>query len=190
MTKFYVNEIHNDTMTKGLPYGQTIIGLFKQCETEGRGSFCGYYGSEYYIDAEVYAYYIASYNGRYKPEARISDVIICNPTIKFSEVQIATHMWTNVIEADTIDEAIESFKNAEWRRWSSPFDEPGMIPISSCPICGQRPLVCHMGGPNIDGLITWFKCEKCGIRAESTEGTLATAIKWNHLVISLQVEVN
>lgn len=123
MAKFYVNAVHDQTLTNGLPYGQIIIGLFKQCSTDGRGNFCGYYGSEYYLDTELYAYYVTDCKGIYRPEARLSELTICNPAIEYREVRIGSHMWTKVIEADTIDAAIDLFMDANWRRWDSPFDE-------------------------------------------------------------------
>lgn len=186
MAKFYVNEVHDRILTNGLSYGQSIIGLFKQCSTEGRGNFCGYYGSEYYLNTVMYAYYVADCKGRYCPEARISPITISPYGIEYDEVAIGSHMWTNVIEADAVESAVELFKNARWRRWESPFDEPGMIPISSCPRCGQKPSIYHQGGPNIDGLITHFECEECRIHVQSTEDTLKTALKWNNIVSKLK----
>ena len=123
MAKFYVNEVHDQTFRNGVPYGQSIIGLFKQCATEGRGSFCGYYGAEFYIDTEMYAYYVASCKGIYRPEARITDVVTLALPKKYSEVAIGSHMWTTVIEAETVEEAIRLFENAEWRRWDHSIDE-------------------------------------------------------------------
>lgn len=124
MEKFYVNEVHDQRLTNSLPYGHSIIGLFKQCSTDGRGNFCGYYGSEYYLNTEMYAYYVADCEGIYRPEARISEVTVCDPAIEYREVEIGSHMWTKVIESDTVDAAIGLFKAANWRSWSYPFDEP------------------------------------------------------------------
>jgi hypothetical protein len=121
--KFYVNEIHDRSLTGGIPYGQSIIGLFKQCATEGRGSFCGYYGAEFYIDTEMYAYYVADCSGIYKPEARITGVVILEQPTKYREVAIGSHMWTSVIEAESIEEAIRLFEDAKWRRWDCRIDE-------------------------------------------------------------------
>lgn len=124
MAKFYVNEVHDQTLRNGVPYGQSIIGLFKQCATEGRGSCCGYYGVELYIDTEMYAYYIADdCRHIYRPEARMSDITIFARPIKYDEVVIGSHMWTTVIEAETVEEAIKLFENAEWRRWHPLLDE-------------------------------------------------------------------
>lgn len=124
MTKFYVNEIYDSYLKNkaGVAYGHSLIGLFKQCATEGRGSFCGYYGSEFYLDTELYAYYIAE-GGIYRPEDRLSELEICVPPIKYREVQIGSHLWTTVIEAETVRDAIELFRDAKWRRWRSPEDE-------------------------------------------------------------------
>ena len=119
MAKFYVNMFYDESIRKelGLPYKQDLIGLFKQCKTEGRGSFCGYYGAEYYLNTELYAYYVADSKSGYTPEERISDVEICIPTLKYREMLIGSHMWTQVIEAETVSEALEAFKNAKWRSW-------------------------------------------------------------------------
>ena len=123
MEKFYVNEVHDRALRNGLPYGQSVIGLFRQCPTEGRGSFCGYYGAEYYLDTELYAYYVADCSGIYKPEARITDITILKQPIIYREVAIGSHMWTTVVEAKSIDEAIKLFKDAKWRRWDCSIDE-------------------------------------------------------------------
>lgn len=122
MAKFYVNAVYDKPLTRGIPYGQMVIGLFKQCPTEGRGNFCGYYSSEYYLNTELYAYYVA--DGRiYKPEARMTELTIPEQPMKYREVQIGSDMWTMVIEAESVDEAIELFKDAKWRRWNCEIDE-------------------------------------------------------------------
>lgn len=120
--KFYVNEVYDQELHKGLKYGRSVIGLFSQSKTDGRGNFCGYYGSEYYINTTLYAYYEADCKGVYAPEKRTSGVVTLAQPIDYQEIQIGSHMWTNVIEAETIEEAIELFGKAEWRRWDSKLD--------------------------------------------------------------------
>lgn len=115
--RFFVNEINDHYLTKGLEYGKHLIGLFRECKTEGRGNFCGYYSSEYYLNTELYAYYIAEYVNIYTPEARIGELIVPTEPIKYDEVQIGSDMWTSVILADNIKDAIKCFINAEWKRW-------------------------------------------------------------------------
>lgn len=179
VAKFYVNEVHDGKLTNGLQYGQSIIGLFRQCETDGRGNFCGYYGSEYYVETELYAYYVADCKGVYRPEARISELVICDPRIKYHEVRIGSHMWTKVIEARNVEEAIELFDNAKWRRWETPFDEFGFPEISCCPSCGCKPSVLHWG--NATGSFSRFECRECDMGVTSSEGTLDAITKWNEL---------
>lgn len=123
--KFYVNEISDYEVYRDLKFdrGQYIIGLFSQCNTEGRGDFCGYYGSEFYLNTKLYAYYMADCKGLYRPEKRLSDVIALEQPIDYREIGIGSHMWTNVIEADSVEEAIKLFTDAKWRRWQRSKDE-------------------------------------------------------------------
>ena len=123
--KFYVNRFYGDRLggeKAGFPnvYPNMYIGLFTQCKTKGEGNCCGYYGAEYYLDTELLAYYVAE-GCIYQPEKRISDVSDCY--FYREKILIGSHMWTKVIEAETVEEAIEKFKNAEWRRWVTPEDE-------------------------------------------------------------------
>ena len=109
---FYVNSFDGETL--GLPsvYPNNRVGLFTKCESKGKGNFCGYYAVEYYLDTTLYAHYDAK-GSHYAPEKRISDVRVCN--IPCEKIMIGSAMWTLVIEADTVEEAIEKFKNAQWR---------------------------------------------------------------------------
>ena len=109
MAKFYVNKFDELNFENVLKRDQCLIGLFKQCETKGEGSFCGYYGSESYLNTELYAWYIADYSGRYDPTRALSLVQVCDPPIKYKKVYIGTHMWTNVISAENVAEAIFKF---------------------------------------------------------------------------------
>lgn len=122
--KFYINSLCDweNVLNAKHSYGQFIIGLFRQCKTDGRGNFCGYYGTEYYLNGELYAYYVTENTVIYKPEARLGDVTVLKEPIRYQEVQIGSHMWTNVIEASSIEEAIDLFKNAKWRRWDYSVD--------------------------------------------------------------------
>ena len=188
MAKFYVNQVHDEVLSRMCPRNSDVIGLFRQCHTVGRGSFCGYYASEFYLDTEMYAYYFADATGPYTPETRISEVFVCDPPSKFKEAHIATHMWTRVIEADTVTEAINLFENADWRRWESPFDEPGMIPISPCPKCGKKPDVYYQSERGVSGMRCVFECRDCGVRAETFKKTEDTARLWNKIVPKLKGE--
>lgn len=114
--RFFVNEINDYKLTKSLEYGKHLIGLFRECKVDGRGTFCGYYASEYYLDTELYAYYIAEYVSVYTPEARIGELVVPTEPIKYAEVEIGSDMWTNIIDASDIKDAIECFVNAKWSR--------------------------------------------------------------------------
>ena len=118
--KFYVNEIKQNLRSlKELPHGENYVGLFSQCKTKAEGNFCGYYSSEKYLDADLHAYRI--YKNGFLLGDKVSDIKKAN--IHFPEIQIATHLWTQVIEADTIEEALIKFNNEDWRQWSCDTDE-------------------------------------------------------------------
>ena len=118
--KFYVNEIAEtiDELTP-LPWGEHYVGLFSQCETKVEGSFCGYYSCEKYLNTELLAYCVykkCMYLGK-----KFGTVVKFNK--QFSEIKIATHMFTKVIEANSIEEAIEKFEKCDYRSWTSETDE-------------------------------------------------------------------
>ena len=117
--KFYVNKI-KQTLNglKPLKEGEYYVGLFSECETKAEGSFAGYYSCEKYLNTNLIAYSV--YKGNYLSE-RVGDVILVNSYL--TEIQISTHMWTKVIEASNLKEAIKKFEKSEWRQWTNEIDE-------------------------------------------------------------------
>lgn len=63
---FYVNEV---TLPES-DWTHRCIGLFDNDEWDGRGSFCGYYGAEYYLNTTLLAYGVQLIEGnkRYNPK--------------------------------------------------------------------------------------------------------------------------
>jgi hypothetical protein len=118
MKTFYVNAIYDWKSQFGPKpkYGENLIGLFGEKQWDGRGNFCGWYGVEYYLNTEAFAHYVADCSRLYRPEKRISDVTVCDPPIKCKEIQIGSCYWEYKIEAETVEEAIEKFKNAQWHK--------------------------------------------------------------------------
>lgn len=115
MKTFYVNVVYNDNLiNRRLPYPQTIIGLFGDHKWNGRGNFCGWYSAEYFLNTDLYAYYVADCPGFLTPEKRLSEVVVCNPPIHYSEVQIGSCYWTREIKAETLEEAIKIFESTDW----------------------------------------------------------------------------
>ena len=107
--KFYVNSIGNkvDNLPE-LPYNNCqYVGLFSQCQVCVDGNFCGYFSSSKYINTMLYA--VAVYeNGCFRNAKKIGKV---NQLDKFyNEIPIETHMWTCVIEAESVEEAISKFE--------------------------------------------------------------------------------
>lgn len=115
MKRYYLNRFEDKTITD-TQRDIDMIGLFGDHGFEGRGNFCGWYGIEFYTNTELYAHYFADGSGLYSPEKRVSEVTVHDPTIKYDEVMIGSCYWERYIEAETLEEAIEKFKNADWRR--------------------------------------------------------------------------
>ena len=115
MKRYYVNSFVDNTIVDGY-YPDIMIGLFGEHGFEGRDNFCGWYAVEYYTNTELYAHYFADGSGLYSPEKRVSEVITHDPAIKYNEVSIGSCYWERYIEAETLEEAIEKFKNGDWRR--------------------------------------------------------------------------
>lgn len=116
--KFYINEINQSFNGKqSLKDDEKYVGLFSECETKGEGYFGGYYSCEKYMNTYLIAYSV--FKGEYLAE-RVSDITLINK--HFDSIQIRTHMWTKVIEAPSIKQAIEKFKNSDWRQWSNDLD--------------------------------------------------------------------
>lgn len=161
--KFYVNKINDSKLLKTLNHVTNAydrIGLFAQCDTDAEGNFCGYYSVEYYLKTVLYATYYAEGLTVYRPENRIDDVQVLSEPMPLREVSISTHMWTKVIEAETVEEAIKKFENAEWRDWDSRIDEFGEEPISECPYCKVLPKIWFSVE---SGIVTChIKCPECG----------------------------
>lgn len=109
---FYVNEVK-------LPqsdWSHQCIGLFDNNEWDGRGNFCGYYASEFYLNTTLLAYGIQLKRGNqcYDPKTPFNGGFYENTNKYFSEVQIGSGLWEEHIEADSVKEAIEIFKAQSW----------------------------------------------------------------------------
>ena len=116
MRTFYVNAFYDDSIEK-TEYGIYTIGLFGKHGFEGYGNFCGWYSIECYTNTEMYAHYVADCRETlFMPQNRVSEVTVHDPAIKYDEIQIGSCYWDRYIEAETVEEAIEKFKNADWRR--------------------------------------------------------------------------
>ena len=113
--KYYVNEVHLDTPIHGCKtdYGHSYIGLFTNNAWEGKGSFCGWYGAEFYINTRLIAFYqFGDGTMYYKPKIMLSDVYQCNKY--FDSIMIGSCYWERVIEADNDEDAIRKFSNLEF----------------------------------------------------------------------------
>lgn len=177
--KFYVNRLRDYEYDLKVSEGQIVIGLFKQCKTEGRGNFCGFYASELYLDTELYAFYISE-DGVYNPEVRIGTVTVLDTPIKFKEVGIGSHLWTKVVEADTIEGAIVLFRMFEWTDWCYLFDDPDVQQeVSYCPNCNSKPNLSYIADDE-DNYQAYFRCAVCGLNKKvEAKGISGVIDSWN-----------
>lgn len=120
MRKFYVNECFNHELASTFEPGpgEHIIGLFKQCQVicKSDSPHLSLFHS-YYLNTELYAFYIAN------DTERISNIVVLEMPIKYHEIKIPTNTWTCVVEAETVEEAIRSFGEKKWRRFELQKDE-------------------------------------------------------------------
>lgn len=109
---FYINQVN-------LPesdWKHRCIGLFDNNEWEGRGSFCGYYGAEFYKNTTLLAYGIQLITGNesYNPKAHFDGGFFADVNTYYDEICIGSGMWEIKLEADSEKEAIEIFKAQNW----------------------------------------------------------------------------
>lgn len=110
---FYINEVHLDDVSD---WAHRCVGLFDSNQWNGRGSFCGYYGAEYYLNTTLLAYGIQLVEGSkgYNPKLPFDGGFFDRVNQHFDEIAIGSGMWEKTIEADTTEEAIAIFKCQAW----------------------------------------------------------------------------
>lgn len=109
---FYINKVRlpeSDWHTR-------CIGLFDSNKWDGRGSFCGYYGSEYYLDTTLLVYGVQLNQGGkpYDPKAPFEGGIY-EAYEHYDEIMIGSGLWEQKIEADSVEEAVDIFITRSWR---------------------------------------------------------------------------
>lgn len=109
---FYVNEVELPESS----WSRQCVGLFDNNTWNGKGNFCGYYGAEFYLNTTLLAYGIQLRTGNlsYNPKAPFDGGFVENVNKHFDEIRIGSGMWEIKIEADTIEEAIQIFKDQSW----------------------------------------------------------------------------
>ena len=107
---FYVNEVR----TKESDYEHECIGLFDKTNWVGEGSFCGWYGAEFYTNTTLIAYGIQlGHSGVYDPKRPFNGGFkIVNE--HYDKIEIGSCFWTRTFESDSVEEAIEIFRKQEW----------------------------------------------------------------------------
>lgn len=125
--KFYVNQVDIPKEDRtpihiDVPEGKDIrdidvryVGLFRGREWEGRGNFCGWYGGEYYKDTTLVAYGIQVVNrNALAMHGPFNGGFYDNVNKHYDEIGIGSIYWEKVIEANSVEEAVEIFKSQKW----------------------------------------------------------------------------
>jgi hypothetical protein len=110
--KFYINTFNPPESD----WNHCCVGLFTNNKWDGRGSFCGYYGAEYYLDTDLLAYGIQCRNGGMRIDLKApfdGGFKVFTPQ-HFSEICIGSGMWEKSFEANSAEEAIDIFKRQAW----------------------------------------------------------------------------
>lgn len=104
MRKFYVNLIYVKNENGGT---DKYAALFTNNNWTGEGYCCGWYGTEYYQDTVLIAFYKTKDTGLvdYVPDG---DVIVRHTY--FKKLKIGSCYWEKIIEAENGKDAIEKFK--------------------------------------------------------------------------------
>lgn len=113
--KYYVNKV-----SKLSDYNIEYIGLFKPIHGEdikwhGEGSFCGWYGTEYYDNVVLLAYYTVKNNPSiYNPKGHQHIEENDNVFKEYSKVMIGSRLWEKTLKAKNDLEAISKFLKEEF----------------------------------------------------------------------------
>ena len=125
--KFYVNEVHIPEEDRipihiDIPEGMDIrdisvryFGLFEGREWEGRGNFCGWNGGEYYKNTTLMAYGIQVVKlNTLAMHGPFNGGFFGNVNKHYDEIGIGSIYWEKVIEANSVEEAVEIFRDQKW----------------------------------------------------------------------------
>lgn len=109
---FYINKIVD---AEGLTLNplDDVVGLFTSKEWRGEGNCCGWYSKEYFLNTTLLAYFTIpdddSVRNYKKPYTNFEVV-----NKKYDKVWIYSSYATQEFTADSVEEAIEVFKNQRW----------------------------------------------------------------------------
>lgn len=110
---FYINKVCIDVLDQR----HECIGLFSDTNWVGEGNFCGWYGAEFYTKTTLIAYGIQlGHSSMYNPK-RPFDGGFKVVNQYYDKIAIGSCYWTKQFTADSVEEAINIFKNQEWENY-------------------------------------------------------------------------
>lgn len=112
MKTYYINKVNLPESN----WNCSIIGLFTNENWTGEGSFCGWYGVEYYNNTTLLAIgYQKEKNigGKiYNPKNKFTDTKIIKK--EYDKIIIGSIIWTKKIYAENDEQAIKIFFEQSW----------------------------------------------------------------------------
>ena len=111
--KYFVNGIDADF--DGLNDIYKFIGLFTECQIEESDLFLGHYTTTKFKNVRLVA--VSKYtSGCYLSEEKRRKPKVVNNIYK--EIKVDPKSWIRIIDANTDEEAVASFKQHKWREMS------------------------------------------------------------------------
>lgn len=141
--KYYVNTIYDNNVPGLAPLDPKFkyVGMFSECDIkETKPVLWDRYADTRYLNTIMHAVavyenegYYCSERGYYRHFGQLGTFVYKQPVevnMYFDEIRIMHCKDTDVIEADSLEEAIEMFKNKKWR--------PYRLDKDKAPICDKN----------------------------------------------------
>ena len=150
MKKFYVNTIYSNQVPGLAPLDEDFkyVGMFSACDIKEAKPVNGHYTDTRYLKTTMHAVAVYQNEGYYCPDrgyyrhfGQLGAFVSKQPVrvnMYFDEIRVMTCYDTDVIEAESVEEAIEKFKNKKWRALWLDRDKPPICEKDDPFLIGQQ----------------------------------------------------
>ena len=146
MKKFYVNTIYSNQVPGLAPLDEKFkyVGMFSACDIKESKPIYGHYTDTRYLNTTMHALavyqnegYFCPQRGYYRHFGQLGAFVSKQPVevnMHFDQIRTMPSKDTDVIEAKSVEEAIELFKNKKWRPFRPDIDKPPIYERTFSPI--------------------------------------------------------